>query len=439
MTKEKFISIAEAMSQGKGKVSVRGWVYRERGSNELKFLIIRDSSDVIQCVLKRENFKNQWSDIDKLKVEASVEISGTIKVDKRAPTGYEIQASKINIVGLSNDFPINKSLNEELLGDRRHLWLRSRKMTSIMKIRDTVLDAMREHWHKKKFYEYHSPSLLGMQAEGGSTLFKVDYYGKPVFLTQTWQLHAEPAIFSLEKIFTIQPAFRAETSKTSRHLSELWMAEMEVAWEDFDYLQDDAEQLIKHVVSRVLKERKKELELLGRNPKALEPTLKKKFPRITYDEALKLLKDKKKISIPWGKDLRTIEEDKLSELYDTPIMVRHYPKVVKAFYMKEVPRTPAARKGKEVVYGFDMIGPESYGELVGGSQREEDIEKLKKNLKAQGEDPSKYEFYFDTRRYGSVPHGGFGMGVERVISWICGLETIKDAIAFPRTMTRFSP
>ena len=439
MPEEKFISIAEALKKGSGKVSVRGWIYRERGSNEFKFLVLRDSSDIIQCVLKKEKFKDKWEEIDKLQVEASVEISGTIKEDKRAPTGYEIEADKIIIVGKSESFPINKSLNEELLGDRRHLWLRSRKMNAIMKVRDTVLRAMREHWHKKGFYEYHSPSLLGMQAEGGSTLFKVDYFGKPLYLSQTWQLHAEAGIFSLEKIFTIQPSFRAEKSKTSRHLTEYWHAEMEAAWEGFDYLQDDAEQLIKHIIEKVLQERKPELEILGRDAKKLEPVLKKKFPRITYDEALKLLKEKKKISIQWGKDLRTIEEDALSAIYDTPIIVRNYPKIVKAFYMKETPRTPEARKGKETVLGFDMIAPEGYGELVGGSQREEDIEKLKKNLKAQGEDPSKYEFYFDTRRYGSVPHGGYGMGVERVISWICGLETIKDAIAFPRTMTRYSP
>lgn len=436
MAEKKFISIEEAMKQGKGKVSVRGWVSRERGSNEFKFLVLRDSSNILQCVLKHDKFKKQWSEIDRLQIETSVEIHGTIKEDKRAPTGYEIQVDEIEVVGESKDFPINKDINEELLGDRRHLWLRSRKMTAIMKIRDTVLRAMREHWHAKGFYEYHSPSLLGMQAEGGSTLFKVDYFGKPLYLSQTWQLHAEAGIFALEKIFTIQPSFRAEKSKTSRHLTEYWHAEMEAAWEDFDYLQDDAEQLIKHIVSKVLEERKPELEILGRDPKKLEATVKKKFPRITYDDALKALKEKSKISIPWGKDLRTIEEDKLSEMYDTPIMVRHYPKIVKAFYMKEVTGRP---KGKEVVLGFDMIAPEGYGELVGGSQREEDIEKLKHNLKEQGEDPSKYEFYFDTRRYGSVPHGGFGMGVERVISWICGLDSIKDAIAFPRTMTRYSP
>jgi len=429
----KFISISQAIKKGKGKVAVRGWVHRERGSNKFKFLVLRDSTDLIQCVLSREKFKTQWKDIDKLLVESSVEVEGKIKKDKRAPTGYEIIVDKINIVHIAEDFPINKDLNEELLGDRRHLWLRSQKMIAIMKIRNTVVDAMREHWRNKGFYEYHSPTLIGMQCEGGSTLFKVDYFGKPIFLSQSWQLHAEPAIFALEKIFTIQPSFRAEKSKTSRHLTEYWHAEMEVAWEDFNYLQDDAEQVLKHVVKKVLQNNKKELKILNRDIRKLTPTVKKKFPRITYDKALNVLKTKKKMKVSWGKDLRTIEEDKLGEIYDVPVIVTHYPKKVKAFYMKEEP------KNSKVVLGFDVIGPEGYGELIGASQREENLEKLKENLKAQGEDVKEYEFYFDTRRYGSVPHGGYGMGVERVISWICGLDTIKDAIAFPRTVSRMKP
>lgn len=431
-----YISISDAMKKGKGKVAVRGWVYRERGSNKMKFIVLRDSTNIIQCVLKKEDFEKQWKDIDGLLVESSVEIEGDIKEDKRAPTGFEIAVSRINIVHHAEDFPINKDLNEELLGDRRHLWLRSRKMTAILKIRSTILQAMREHWIKKGFYEYHSPEIMSMQCEGGSTLFEVDYFGKPAYLSQTWQLHAEPAIFALEKIFTIQPAFRAEKSKTSRHLSELWMAEMEAAWWKFEDLQTDAEELVKDIVKKVLENNKSELEILERDVKKLEPVLKKKFPRMNYTEALKLLKEKKKINIKWGKDLRTVEEDKLSEMFDIPIIVTEYPKEVKAFYMKEPEKHP--KEGK-VVLGFDMIGPEGYGELIGGSQREEDIEKIKENLKKQGEDISKYEFYLDTRKYGSVPHGGYGMGVERIISWICGLTTIKDAIAFPRTMTRLEP
>jgi asparaginyl-tRNA synthetase len=426
----KFISIEEALKKKTGSVSVRGWIYRIRKMGGKVFIVLRDSSDVIQCIVKSPKLSKK---ADSLLVESSVEISGTLHKDKRAPNGYELEVKKLEVIHKAEDFPMGKDQNPEFLLDNRHLWLRSRRLTAAMKIRSTVLEAMREHWRKKGFYEYHSPMFIGMQCEGGSTLFKVNYYGKPVFLSQTWQLHAEPAIFSLEKIFTIQPAFRAEKSKTSRHLSELWMAEMEAAWENFDYLQDDGEQMIKHVVKKVLKENKKELKILERDVKKLEPTLKKKLPRITYDKALELLDKKKKMKVKWGKDLRTLEEDKLSELYDTPIIITHYPKEVKAFYMKEDEKNP------KVVLGYDMIAPEGYGEIIGASQREESIPKLKDNLKKQREDPKKYDFYFDTRKYGSVPHGGYGAGVERIISWICGLDNIKDAIAFPRTMNRVKP
>jgi asparaginyl-tRNA synthetase len=431
---EKFISISDAMKKGKGKVAVRGWVYRERGSNKMKFVVLRDSSNIIQCVIERQNFEKQWDEIDKLKVESSLEIEGEIKEDKRAPTGYEISASKINIVQIAEDFPINKDLNEELLGDRRHLWLRSRKMTSILKIRSTVFNAIHEYFRNEGFYEFQSPIFQAVQAEGGSTLFHVDYFGKKgVFLAQTWQLYAEPAIFSLEKIYCIAPSFRAEESKTSRHLTEYWHAEMEAAWANFKDIQDYGEGLIKHIVKKVLENNKPELEILERDIKKLEPTVKKKFPRITYDDALKILKDKCKIKIPWGKDLRTIEEDALSKLYDTPVIITEYPKEVKAFYMKET------EGNSKVVNGCDFIAPDGYGEIIGGSEREADPEKIKERLIEMGEKPEQYAFYLDTRKYGSVPHGGFGMGVERVISWICGLTTIKDAIPFPRTMTRVSP
>ncbi len=430
----KFISIQEAIEKRKGEIAIRGWVHRERGSNNMKFIVLRDSSNIIQCVLERKNFEKQWEEIDKIKIESSLEIVGEVKEDKRAPTGFEVQVKKINIIQIAEDFPINKDLNEELLGDRRHLWLRSRKMTAVMKIRSTVFNAIHEYFRKNRFYEYQSPIFQSVQCEGGSTLFNVDYFGKKgVFLAQTWQLYAEPAIFALEKIYTLAPSFRAEESKTSRHLTEYWHAEMEVAWATFKDIQDYGEGLIKNIVKKVLEENKLELNILERDVKKLEPTLKKPFPRITYDEALKILKDKFKLKIPWGKDLRTIEEDKLSELYDTPIIVTNYPKEVKAFYMKET------EGNSKVVNGCDFIGPEGYGELIGGSEREADPDKIKKRLLEMGEKLEQYSFYLDTRKYGSVPHGGFGMGVERVISWICGLDTIKDAIAFPRTMIRVTP
>src|SRR3989338_3139074 len=450
---QKFISIRKAMEQGKGKVAVRGWVYRERGSNKLKFIVLRDSSEIIQCVLEKNKFEKQWDGIDKLQIESSIEIEGEIKEDKRAPTNYEISAEKINIVGLSENFPIQKDLNEELLGDRRHLWLRSRKMTAILKIRSAIFGAIHEYFRKNNFYEYQSPIFQSVQCEGGSTLFSVPYFGqKGVFLAQTWQLYAEPAIFSLEKIYTIAPSFRAEKSKTSRHLTEYWHAEMEVAWANFEDILFYGEELIKHIVKKVLDENKEELKILERDAKKLEPVIKKKFVRMTYTEALKLLKEKASMNIEWGKDLRTIEEDKLSAMFDVPIMITNYPKIVKAFYMKEEQKTEdfltnspkrgrvkEDSKDKKVVHGVDFIAPEGYGEIIGGSERESDIEKIKKNLIEMNENLENYEFYLDTRKYGSIPHGGFGMGVERIVAWICGLDTIKDAIPFPRTMTRWKP
>jgi asparaginyl-tRNA synthetase len=429
----KFISISEAIKKGKGSATVRGWVYRERGSNEFKFLVLRDSSDIIQCVLKKEKFKNQWREIDKLQIEASVEIGGTIREDKRAPTGYEIEVDKIKIIGLSDSFPINKSLNEELLGDRRHLWLRSRKMTAIMKIRSTVIGAIHEYFRSKGFWEFQSPIIIPGGAEEGPTMFKVDYFGKKMYLAQTWQLYAEAAMYALERIYCVAPSFRAEKSKTSRHLTEYWHTEMEVAWADLNELMNYAEELIKHVMANVLKKHKKELKILERDIQKLEPAIKKKFPRITYDDALKLLKEKKKMNVGWGKDLRTIEEEKLMEIYDTPIFVTHYPKETMAFYKPRDPKNP------KVARCFDCLAPEGNGELIGGSERDTNIEELKKSLKAKGEKLEDYSYYFDIHSYGAIPHGGFGLGTERLIKWICGLETIKDAIAFPRTMIRYSP
>ena len=434
MTMTKYISIKEAMNKEKGTVSVRGWIHRERGSKQLKFITLRDSTQIIQCVLEKKDFEKQWDEIDHLQVESSIMLTGDIKKEARAPTGYEIHVKEIEIVGLSDKFPITKDQSIEFLADHRHLWLRSRKMTAILKIRSTIFAAIDEYFKGEGFYEYHSPIFQAVQCEGGSDLFSVDYFGKKdVFLAQTWQLYAEPAIFGLEKIYTIAPSFRAEKSKTSRHLTEYWHAEMELAWADFDTIIKYGEELLKFIVKKVLAERQDELKIIERDPKLLEPTVKKPFVRMTYDDALKILKDKCQMDVPWGKDLRTIEEEKLTKLYDVPVIVTHYPKKVKAFYMTEDPDRP------EVVQGCDFLAPEGHGEIIGGSHREHDIEKVKKRLIEDGEDPKEYEFYLDTRRYGSVPHGGFGLGVERIIKWICGLDTIKDAIPFPRTMERYKP
>ncbi|MCR4284745.1 MAG: asparagine--tRNA ligase [archaeon] len=430
----KYTTIQEAITKGKGPVSIHGWVYRERGSNKLKFIVLRDSTNIIQCVLKKEDFSDkEWESIGKVQIEASMELEGEIKEDKRAPTGFEVQVKKFNIIGESNNFPINKDLNEELLGDRRHLWLRSQKMTAIMKIRSTVLGAIHEYFRSKKFYEFNSPLIIPGGAEDGPTMFEIKYFDKKMNLAQTWQLYAEAALYSLEKIYCIAPSFRAEKSSTSRHLTEYWHTEMEVAWTSLNELMDYADEMVKFVISKVLKENKEELKILGRDIKKLEPSTKKKFPRMTYDEALKILKEKKKMNIPWGKDLRTIEEEKLIEDYDTPVFVTHYPKEAMAFYKPKDPNNP------KTAVCFDMLAPEGNGELIGGSMRDTDIEELKKSLKTKGEDLEDYQFYFDIHSYGAVPHGGYGLGTERLIKWICGLDNIKDAIAFPRTPTRSSP
>ena len=429
-----FISINNAIKKGSGIVHLRGWCYRARGSNALRFLVLRDATNIIQCVVEKANVpEGSWNDAQKIDVEASFELSGEIVEDKRAPTGYEIKVKTLKLVGESVGWPIQKDQSTELLADLKHLWLRSRYSTSILKIRSTVFGAIHEYFRDSGFYEYQSPIFQATQAEGGSTLFSVNYFGKPVFLAQTWQLYAEPAIFSLEKIYTIAPSFRAEKSKTSRHLTEYWHAEMEVAWATFQDIQDHGEALIKHIVKKVLEKNLEELKLLNRDIKILEKVRDEPFLRMTYTEVLKELKEKCDTELPWGEDLRTIEEDQLSKLHEQFTIVTNYPKIVKAFYMKEDDKNP------EVVHGCDFIGPEGYGEIIGGSERESDLEKIKQRLRDQGENPDNYTFYLDTRKYGSVPHGGFGMGVERLVSWICHLDNIKDAIPFPRTMLRVNP
>ena len=427
-------SIREAINKKKEEVELYGWVHRERGSNKFKFIQLRDSSEIIQCVFVKKNFEEKkWEEIDKILVESSLMVKGKLVEDKRSPIGYEVQVEDFKVYHRSEVFPITKDQSPDFLADNRHLWLRSRKMSAILKVRSTVFAAIDEYFKREGFYEFHSPIFQSTQSEGGSELFTVDYFGEDIYLAQTWQLPAETAIFGLEKIYTIAPSFRAEKSKTSRHLTEYWHNEMEMAWCEFEDIQNYAEALIKYVTKKVLESNKTELEFLNRDLSKLEVVVKEPFIRMTYDEALKILKEKCDLDVEWGKDLRTLEEEKLTKLYDNFIIVTDYPKEVKAFYMKESPNNP------KTVQGCDFLAPDGYGEIIGGSQREEKIEEIERKLREQGEDPKDYEFYLDSRRYGSVPHGGFGMGVERIITWLCGLDNIKDSIPFPRTMIRRYP
>lgn len=295
------------------------------------------------------------------------------------------------------------------------------------------MGAIHKFFRDRGYYEFDPPILQPIQCEGGATLFEVKYYKDKTYLTQSWQLYAEAAIFALEKVYDVSPTFRAEKSKTARHLSEFWMAEMEAAWMELDEVVQVAKDEVRFILKEVLRKHKKDLEFLGQDVKKLERIAKKRFPTITYRQALDILKKREGVKIGFGKDLRTIEEDKLMKHFDTPVVVTHYPKRIMAFYK------PHDKKDPETAICFDMLLPEGYGEAVGGSQRSTDVEELIDSLKKQGEDPKKYEWYFDLRRYGSVPHSGYGLGVERLIAWICKLDSIKDAIPFPRTMLRKEP
>jgi asparaginyl-tRNA synthetase len=429
-----YSSIKDALTKQSGKIKIRGWCYRERGSKAVRFIVMRDSSEIIQCVFDKEKLSPEiWEESQKIKMEASFEVSGELAKNEKAPTGYEVQVEELKIIGLSDTYPIAKDFSPEFLLDQRHLWLRSRKMTAMLKIRSCVSGAIHKFFRDRGYYEFDAPILQPTQAEGGSTVFEVKYYKDKTYLSQTWQLYAESAIFSLEKIYNFGPTFRAEKSKTSRHLSEFWMAEMEAAWMELPELVQTSKEEIKFIISEVLDKCKPELALLKQDTAKFEVMLKKDWPTITYEEALKILKEKEKMDVPWGKDLRTIEEEKLMLHFDTPVVVTHYPKEAMAFYKPEDPKKPGT------ALCFDMLAPEGYGEIIGGSQRDTDTKKLIEFLKRDGEDPEDYKFYLDLRKYGSVPHSGYGVGVERVVRWICGFDSIKDAIPFPRTMLRFKP
>ncbi|UCG95442.1 MAG: asparagine--tRNA ligase [archaeon] len=430
--KEDFMKIGEIFEKKPMKARIRGWVYRHRVSKDVVFAVIRDSSGIIQCTFKKGEVSDKvFERAESLTIESSVKIMGEVKQDKRAPEGFEVRGKDLEIVHLAEMFPIGRDLSEEFLLDVRHLWIRSQKLTQVLKVRSKVFEAIHEYFHKEGFYETHSPILIPGGAEDGPTLFEVDYYGKKLHLAQTWQLYAEAVMFSLEKIYTITPAFRAEKSRTSRHLTEYWTAEAEVTWCDLDCIIKITEGLISHICQKVAKECKKELKILSRDPKDLMK-VKPPFPRITYTKALDILK-KDGMKVEWGKDLRTLEERKLASHYDKPLVVTHYPKDVMAFYKPKDPKDPRTARC------YDVICPGLGIEIIGGSERDLDIEELKKSLKSKGEDIKDYEFFMDTRRYGSVPHAGFGMGIARVIQWICKLDHIRDAIPFPRTAKRYKP
>ena len=415
-------------------IHLRGWIYRTRSSGNIVFTVIRDSTGTIQATVKKDNIPdNEFEDAKKALIESSVELEGIVKEDKRAPGGYEIQVIGFKVVNFAEAFQIVKDQSPEFLLDQRHLWIRSQKLTSILKIRSTIVGAIHKFFRDKNYFEFDAPILQPNQCEGGSTLFEVKYYDNKTYLSQTWQLYAEAAVFSLEKIYNMGPTFRAERSKTSRHLSEFWMAEMEAAWMNLHDVTEVAKEEVKFILGEVLKHNKRELNILKQDINKLQHIAESEFPTITYTKALEILNEKENMNVQWGKDLRTIEENKLMNHFDTPVVVTNYPLEIMAFYKPKDPDDP------KTALCFDMIAPGEYGEIVGGSQRSLDVEDMEKKLKESVENIENYKWYFDLRRYGSVSHSGYGLGVERVVAWICGIDNIKDAIPFPRTLLRFRP
>jgi len=436
MSKTSWTKIKEMLDGKKTDktANLRGWIYRTRSSGNIVFIVIRDVTGTMQATVKKGNLPDdEFEDAKKTLIESSVELKGLVKKDKRAPDGYELQITNFKVIHFAEPFPIVKDQSPEFLLDQRHLWLRSQKLTSVFKIRSTVVGAIHKFFREKGYYEFDAPVLQPNQCEGGSTLFEVKYYDNKTYLSQSWQLYAEAAVFALEKIYNMGPTFRAEKSKTSRHLSEFWMAEMEAAWMDLQDVTEIAKEEIRFILKEVLKHNKNDLEILEQDIKKLEKIMKSEFPTITYTKALEILKEKENLDVEWGKDLRTIEENKLMDHFDTPVVVTNYPVEIMAFYK---PKDP---KDSKTALCFDMLAPGGYGELIGGSQRSLDINDMTKRLEAMGENVENYKWYFDLRRFGSVPHSGYGLGVERVVAWICGTDNIKDAIPFPRTILRFRP
>jgi len=425
-----FLHIKEAEKKTGEKVKLRGWIYRHRQTKKFVFIVLRDVTGTLQCVIPVNN-KDLYDKATGLLIESSIEIGGIIKKDKRAPTGYELSVENLNVISPAERFPITKDQSTEFLLDVRHLWIRSQKLKNVFIIRDEVLRASREYFHNKKFYEINGPMFVPTKGEEGSELFELKYFGKKVYLTQTAQMYLEAAIFSLEKVFTIGPAFRAEKSRTRKHVTEFLMLEAEEAFCDIDGLLKTQEELVSYIVQSVVKNCEEQLKALNvdiNNLKKVRPP----FERIKYENAIEILQ-RKGSQIKFGEDIGTQDERLLTADKKKPIFITHWPRKIKAFYMKVNPENP------ETVLCADMQAPAGYGEISGSSVREENAKVIIENLKREGDDPKKYRWYLELRDYGSVPHAGFGIGIARLIAWICSLDHIRDAIPFPRMINRVYP
>jgi asparaginyl-tRNA synthetase len=415
-------------------VTIRGWLHNRRSSGKIHFLMLRDGTGFIQAVMSKaavgdETFKRA----DHLGQETAVAVEGTVRADKRAPGGFELDVSALEIIGPSSEYPITpKEHGVDYLLDRRHLWIRSERQQAILRVRHEVIRAVRDYFDSRDFILADTPIFTPSACEGTTTLFPVQYFeDTTAYLTQSGQLYNEANAMALGRVYCFGPTFRAEKSKTRRHLTEFWMVEPEVAYASLDDIIDLAEGLVVSVVERVLERRSRELKTLERDTSKLE-TVKAPFPRISYDEAAKLLKEKG-LPFEWGGDFGGPDETALSESFDRPVAVHRYPSDIKAFYMKPDPARP------EVALCVDVLAPEGYGEIIGGGQRLDDYDLLLQRIHEHKLPQEAFEWYLDLRRFGSVPHSGFGMGIERVVAWLCGLEHVRETIPYPRMLYRLYP
>ena len=416
------------------EVTLKGWLHNRRSSGKIHFLIVRDGTGFIQAVMSKAAVGDElFKAADHLSQETSIIVTGAARADKRAPSGYEIDVKSLEVVGDSHDFPITpKEHGVDYLLDRRHLWIRSERQQAILRVRHEVINAVRDFFNSRGFILADTPIFTPAACEGTTTLFPAQYFEEQTaYLTQSGQLYNEANAMALGRVYCFGPTFRAEKSKTRRHLTEFWMVEPEMAYAGLNDVMDLAEGLIVFVVERVLDKRRRELAVLERDVTKLE-AVKAPFPRISYDDAAKILKDKG-LPFEWGGDLGGPDETALSEQFDRPVMVHRYPAAVKAFYMKPDPERP------EVALGVDVLAPEGYGEIIGGGERLADLDLLLQRIKEHQLPQEAFEWYLDLRRYGTVPHGGFGMGIERVVSWICKLDHLREAIPYPRMLYRLYP
>lgn len=414
-------------------VTVRGWVETTRSHGKIAFVVVRDGTGIVQgVVLQKQVPPSVWENFERLTQETSVKITGAVREEARAPGGYELTVEDIEIVQIAEDYPIQpKEHGIEFLLDHRHLWLRSSQQRAILRVRNEVQKAIADFFYDRGYIRVDSPILTGAIGEGASALFETDYFGEKAYLAQTGQLYLEAAAAALGKVYCFGPTFRAEKSKTRRHLTEFWMVEAEVAWFDSDDNMRLQEELVSYIVARALDRCRAELEYLERDTSKLENVVPP-FPRISYTEAIARLQAKGS-DIQWGMDLGAPDETMISEDFDRPVFICNYPKEAKAFYMKENPEDP------RTVRCDDLIAPEGYGEIIGGSQREDDYDKLLARIREEGLPEEAYGWYLDLRKYGTFPHSGFGLGLERTLAWITGRPHIREMIPFPRLINRLHP